>query len=237
MNKLTHAALCEVARKWLLRPNSKQGHGCHVALTECRSGDTGEMPDAIGFRAVTAETETVLVEVKVSRGDFLADARKPHREGGNGIGLFRYYMCPAGLISPDEVPERWGLLWVDQRGRIEPKLGPVALSKNSGTFAKASEPWKHQRNLARETWMLVRVMARIDDPDKVKRTINQAIREKERLVKLCNAQADEIRALKAPPSSSANIEELQVAIRSKVRSSSDRLPPERRAIDRCALGD
>lgn len=64
-----------------------------------------------------------------------------------------------------------------------------------------------------------------------------AIREKERLVKLCNAQADEIRALKAPPSSIANIEELQVAIRSKVRSSSDRLPPERRAIDRCALGD
>jgi hypothetical protein len=156
------------------------------------------MPDAIGFRAVTAETETVLVEEKVSRGDFLADARKPHREVGNGVGLFRYYMCPAGLISPDEVPERWGLLWVDQRGRIEPKLGPVALSKNSGTFAKACEPWKHQRNLARETWMLVRVMARIDDPDKVKRTINQAIREKERLVKLCNAQADEIRALKAP---------------------------------------
>ncbi|EKF7417516.1 TPA: hypothetical protein MXR76_002063 [Pseudomonas aeruginosa] len=195
------------------------------------------MPDAIGFRAVTAETETVLVEVKVSRGDFLADARKPHRAVGNGVGLFRYYMCPAGLISPDEVPERWGLLWVDQRGRIEPKLGPVALSKNSGTFAKACEPWKHQRNLARETWMLVRVMARIDDPDKVKRTINQAIREKERLVKLCNAQADEIRALKAPPSTSANIEELQVTIRSKVRSSSDRLHPERRTIDRCALGD
>ncbi|HCA7380105.1 TPA: hypothetical protein MX316_006674 [Pseudomonas aeruginosa] len=80
-------------------------------------------------------------------------------------------------------------------------------------------------------------MARIDDPDKVKRTINQAIREKERLVKLCNAQADEIRALKAPPSTSANIEELQVTIRSKVRSSSDRLHPERRTIDRCALGD
>lgn len=87
---------------------------------------------------------------------------------------------------------------MDQRGRIEPKLGPVALSKNCGTFAKSCELWKHQRNLARETWLLVRVMARIDDPDKVKRTINQAIREKERLVKLCNAQADEIRALKAP---------------------------------------
>jgi len=195
------------------------------------------MPDAIGFRAVSSETETVLVEVKVSRGDFLADARKPHREAGNGIGLFRYYMCPAGLISPDEVPERWGLLWVDQRGRIEPKLGPVALSKNSGTFTKASEPWKHQRNSARETWLLVRVMARIDDPDKVKRSINQAIREKERLVKLCNAQADEIRALKAPPSNNATIEELQVAIRSKVRSSNDRLPQERRTIDRCALED
>lgn len=234
MSKFTHAELCELARKWLLRPNSKQGHGCHVALTECRSGETGEMPDAIGFRSVTADTETVLVEVKVSRADFLADAKKQHRADGEGMGLYRYFMCPEGLISPEEVPERWGLLWVNARGKIEPKLGPVALSSNSGTFAKASEAWKHSRNTARETWLLVRVMARIDDPDKVKRTLNKAIREKERLAKLCDSQADEIRALKAPHT--CNIEDLQVAIRRRVSSQpGSENAPAHRPINRCAI--
>ena len=29
-----------------------------------------------------------------------------------GMGQFRYYMVPAGLIAKDEVPAGWGLLWV-----------------------------------------------------------------------------------------------------------------------------
>lgn len=193
---MTHAELCEIAKRWLVRPNSHRGHGCHVALSECRSGWSGEMPDAIGFRAASKITETVLVEVKISRSDFLADARKPHRVDGAGLGLYRYYMCPEGLIQPEEVPERWGLLWVGQRGRVTAILGPVALSNNSGTFQRLAEPWLHSRDTEREMWLLVRVMARIDDPDKVKNSINTAQREQARLVRICNAQADEILKLK-----------------------------------------
>lgn len=84
---MTHAELCEVARKWLVRPNSQRGHGCHVGLSECRSGWGGEMPDAIGFRAASRVTDTIVVEVKVSRADFLADAKKPHRADGEGMGV------------------------------------------------------------------------------------------------------------------------------------------------------
>lgn len=193
---MTHSELCEIAKKWLRRPNSQGGHGCHVALSECRSGWGGEMPDSIGFRAATRETETVVVEVKVSRSDFLADAKKPHRADGEGMGLYRYFMCPEGLIQPDEVPERWGLLWVTAGGKVIAKLGPVALSRNCGTFNAVAAAWQHSRDTDRETWLLVRVMARIDDPDKVKNSINAAQREQARLAKICNQQAEEIRTLR-----------------------------------------
>lgn len=192
---MTHAELCEVAKKWLVRPNSQHGHGCNVALSECRSGWGGEMPDAIGFRAASRVTESVVVEVKVSRADFLADAKKPHRADGQGMGVYRYFMCPTGLIEPHETPSRWGLLWVNARGQVTAKLGPVALSNNCGTFDAVAAPWQHARNAEREMWLLIRVMARIDDPDKVKNSINAAQREQARLITICNAQADEIRAL------------------------------------------
>ncbi|MGO4801166.1 adenylosuccinate synthase [Pseudomonas sp. W22_MBD1_FP4] len=198
---MTHAELCEIAKKWVVRPNSQRGHGCHVALSECRSGWGGEMPDTIGFRAASNLTETVLVEVKVSRSDFLADARKPHRADGAGMGLYRYYMCPEGLIQPEEVPARWGLLWVGARGKVTAVLGPVALSNNCGTFQKVAEPWQHSRDTEREMWLLIRVMAKIDHPDKVKGTINAAQREQARLVRICNAQSDEIKKLKTPNTS------------------------------------
>lgn len=193
---MTHAEICEIAKKWLVRPNSQRGHGCNVALSECRSGWGGEMPDAIGFRATSRLTETVVVEVKVSRADFLADGKKPHRADGEGMGLYRYFMCPQGLIQPDEIPARWGLLWVNARGQVTAMLGPVALSKNCGTFETVAAPWQHSRNTEREMWLLVRVMARIDNPDKVKNAINTALREQARLAKICNAQNEEIKALR-----------------------------------------
>ena len=222
---MTHAELCEVAKKWLVRPNSQRGHGCHVALSECRSGWGGEMPDAIGFRAASRLTETVVVEVKCSRADFLADAKKPHRADGEGMGLYRYFMCHEGLIQPHEVPGRWGLLWVTARGKVTPMLGPVALSSNCGTFESVATPWQHSRNAERETWLLVRVMARIDNPDKVKNAINAAQREQARLAKICNDQADEIRALKmpkpAPGWSGGSAGEMLTAIRRKVATSTN----------------
>ncbi|MGN7496420.1 adenylosuccinate synthase [Pseudomonas lactis] len=217
---MTHSELCEIAKKWLVRSNRQHGHGCHVALSECRSGWGGEMPDAIGYRAASGATETVVVEVKTSRADFLADAKKPHRVDGEGMGLFRYFMCPEGLIRPDEVPGSWGLLWVNGRGKVTAMLGPVALWNNRGTFDAVAAPWRHSRNTERETWLLVMVMAKIDNPDKVKNAINSAKREQARLAKICNDQAEEIRTLKMPKPTpgwgSASAGEMLTAIRRKV---------------------
>lgn len=194
---MTHRDYCEIARKWLLRSNSQGGHGCAVALTECRSGYTGEMPDAIGFRAVDRDPETVVVEVKCSRADFLADARKPHREQGEGMGRFRYFMCPEGLIQPDELPTRWGLLYVTARGHIRAIAGVVAQSRNCGTFRSASTAWEHGSDIQRELWLLVRVAARVSDPDVLKRQLNERLRNETRLANTVAAQQEEIDILRA----------------------------------------
>jgi hypothetical protein len=63
-------------------------------------------------------------EVKVSRGDFLAEARKPDKQV-RALELTHqsFFACPAGLIQREELPEGWGLVWVDERGRCRVVVG------------------------------------------------------------------------------------------------------------------
>ena len=194
---VSHRKLCDLAKKWLERPNSRGGHGCDVALTEVRSGYSGEIPDAIGFRAQSREVETVVVEVKTSRADFLADAKKPHRSQGKGLGMWRYFLCPEGLISPDELPQGWGLLYAKGEKQVRPVHGAAAHSKNYGPFMEALQSWRQDSDIQREMWILVRVLARVQDPDQVRGLLNAAIGEQQRLSKECNEQSRLIRHLKA----------------------------------------
>lgn len=102
MEKLTHKQLVEHARKWLCRKHS-------VVITEVVS--LGETPDALGW---TSDYST-MIECKSSRSDFLNDAKKLSRRYTEyGVGLYRYYMTPKGLLKPDELPENWGLLEVGE---------------------------------------------------------------------------------------------------------------------------
>lgn len=105
---MSHAELVERAVRWL-----KKAQRCHVVFAgrQCRSG---EIPDAIGW---TSSCVSHLVECKVSRADFFADARKRHRQEGNlaAVGSFWWYLVPPGLVGPLEVPERWGLAEVTPR--------------------------------------------------------------------------------------------------------------------------
>jgi hypothetical protein len=74
------------------------------------------MPDAIGWKRAN---HSVLVECKVTRADFLADRCKPFRQKPDqGVGCERFYLTPAALVKPEELPVGWGLLEL-RRGRIE----------------------------------------------------------------------------------------------------------------------
>ena len=98
---MTHAKLVSLAVAWLRR------YRCGVVLSE-QACVSGEMPDAIGWKKAC---HSVLVESKVSRGDFLADREKPFRQKPEmGVGCERYYLAPRGLIRIEDLPVGWGLL-------------------------------------------------------------------------------------------------------------------------------
>lgn len=57
--------------------------------------------------------ETLAVEVKVTRADFLSDLKNPAKQDAWRKAATRHtYAVPAGLVRPDEVPEASGLIWV-----------------------------------------------------------------------------------------------------------------------------
>jgi hypothetical protein len=110
---MTHAKLVSMAVQWLRR------YRCGVVLSE-QACVSGEMPDAIGWKKAC---HSVLVESKISRGDFLADRDKPFRlKPEIGVGCERYYLSPRGLIRSEELPAGWGLLEVCGREieRVKP---------------------------------------------------------------------------------------------------------------------
>lgn len=118
-----HEELTRLGAKWL----KKQGFS--VIATEITAVGSRERPDVIGFRSGCS----AIIEAKVSRADFFADAKKPERmEAGAGLGIYRFYICPEGLIRPEELPPKWGLLYASGKsikdvirpgGNIWPGLG------------------------------------------------------------------------------------------------------------------
>ena len=101
-----HRQLVEIAYKWVLKNTS-----CGVAFKELYTLANGEYPDVIGFGS---GGHSVLVEVKVSRADFLKDQKKMFRKNPEmGMGRQRFYLCPTGLIKQEELPAGWGLVYVN----------------------------------------------------------------------------------------------------------------------------
>jgi len=120
-----HAQFVARAADWL-----RHKYGCSIILSEqyCVSG---EVPDVIGWKA---NCQSVLVECKVSRRDFLADANKAFRlRPEEGLGSRRLYMAPTGMITPDELPRHWGLLECKGRDvQVAVKPGKLDLRSSVG---------------------------------------------------------------------------------------------------------
>lgn len=157
----------------------------------CTPFDNGEIPDALGFRNVSWEDSSVLVEAKTSRSDFLADARKPHRiEPALGLGRFRYFLAPAGLIATEELPARWGL--IEATGNtLKVRAGHVLEPRQPGLgWKKDVTAWEHPHNRDRERSLLVRLLARVGDVDALHRELKIARNNYSRTAK----DADRLRA-------------------------------------------
>jgi hypothetical protein len=117
-NNDSHKELIEIVAKWLKKhTNNAQIPNCpYIAKDLMTNTDNGEIPDVIGWNYWTS----VLIEVKVSRQDFLKDQNKKFRYMPElGMGEFRYYCCPEGLIKEEELPEGWGLLYLNDKNKID----------------------------------------------------------------------------------------------------------------------
>ena len=102
-----HRQLCLLAGNWLRKPGRISPPACPYTAVEMKTINA-ETPDVFGFNSWL----TVLIEVKISRTDFFADRKKFFRANPEkGMGALRFYCCPNGLISPDEIPDKWGLLY------------------------------------------------------------------------------------------------------------------------------
>ena len=111
--KITHRNLCIKAAKYL---RSKGIHPYHKGqYSVCELERIGECPDSFAWGG----SSTQLIEAKVSRSDFLSDKKKHWRANPEkGLGRYRSYICPTDLIKPKELPEYWGLLYIDDKGKI-----------------------------------------------------------------------------------------------------------------------
>lgn len=140
---MTHKQITERASKWLKRHSQNMIiPNCSTVVSEITSAtSSGEIPDVIGW----CSWASVLIEVKVSRSDFLRDFKKPFRKFADmGMGEFKYYICPNDLLTVEEMPEHWGLLYCDAKGKI--------------TIQKVAE--KHEANLRCERTLLLSVNRR-----------------------------------------------------------------------------
>ncbi len=114
---LTHKMLVESAYKWALKSGK-----CGFAFKELVTYSP-ETADVIGFGS---SMHSVLIECKASRSDFHADKKKAFRQDPTkGMGLFRYYCCPRGLIKPKDLPAKWGLIWVSENGKANALIHPI----------------------------------------------------------------------------------------------------------------
>lgn len=92
-------------------------HWREFFLTECKSGSTwltpkGDMKilDALAIRKSWTNQCFTGYEVKISRGDFLRDAKfYTYEELCNCL----YVVCPKGMIERTELPESVGLIYYD----------------------------------------------------------------------------------------------------------------------------
>jgi hypothetical protein len=101
---MTHKQLCTRISLWL-----KNVRRYTVVATELSTA-ASETPDVIGWHGTA---ESMLIECKVSRADFLSDKDKFfRRQEEYGMGNYRFYAAPEGMINHDELPDGWGLLEV-----------------------------------------------------------------------------------------------------------------------------
>ena len=135
--RLTHKKLCQIGAIWLKNSAIKK---CPVVFIELKAL-IPEIPDVIGFNSGCS----VLLEAKKSHSDFIRDRKKFMRQHPKyGVGNYRLYICKENLISKDELPDKWGLLYVTKDGVVRVIKTPFKGNMGRGLRFDASKEYERQ---------------------------------------------------------------------------------------------
>ncbi len=108
----------------------------------------------------------VCYEVKASRADFLCEMKQPlKRRIGMRFSNEFFFVTPAGMLAPDEVPTECGLIEVgnaitdDSKRLIRGHSGFFQINPNDGCYCMVSiaAPW---RDSPAPTWQFAAAMLR-----------------------------------------------------------------------------
>lgn len=153
--EFTHDDVVDIGAKWL-----KQVIKCPVIAKEVKCIGSREIPDVIGFRSDTS----FLIECKASRADFLSDFKKPERQGlCSSLGNYRLYLAPRGIIDPSRVPNTWGILEINERGKVDVvrfMKGNIYCGSSTPERYKLEDPFFHESDILKERSMLYSLLRR-----------------------------------------------------------------------------
>lgn len=106
---------------------------------ELRSGTGAYSTQSIDGVAInlwpSKKFRTVAYEIKVSRGDFMREIQNPKKRAfAETISNECYFAVPHKLVDPEEVPEGWGLIFVNAGGL---RTAKVATQRDSVSWPQS----------------------------------------------------------------------------------------------------
>lgn len=101
-------------------------HSKDVFVPECKNGETWGARDLLKIDAwallrTYSPLTMVGYEIKTSRQDFEQDQKWT---GYLDLCHIFYFVCPAGLIRAEDLPQRVGIIWVSKSGKLHTKRKP-----------------------------------------------------------------------------------------------------------------
>ena len=105
-----------------------------VELSTITTG-TSEAPDIIAYRQGIGDSVCMVFEIKLSRSDFKADAKKKCR-AEKSMGVQRYFVVPDGLVTPEEIPNGWGLLYLRGRSLVSKKKSKLFTEEDRNIYGE-----------------------------------------------------------------------------------------------------
>ena len=149
----THDAISLYVAKWLTKTCNFK-----ISVANIRCKGFYEQPDVF---AINSYGRSVVIEVKVSRSDFLNDKNKKFRKMDIGMGDYRIYCCMPGVVKDlNEIPEGWGLIEISGKNTPRFKILKGKKPSSSMNYRPNQRTKYFEKDIELEQRLLVSILNR-----------------------------------------------------------------------------